>query len=99
MKKLIIHGNPGVRKGGVIEYDGEGSGTCSASTSRARVARARGTPVWCTIGKDDERETFQYQDFIPMHLETENVDAEAVDVIRRKTEARERSFRFCGLFR
>ena len=39
------------------------------------------------IGKDDERETFQYQDFIPMHLETENVDAEAVDVIRRKTEA------------
>lgn len=86
MKKLIIHGNPGVRKGGVIEYDGE-EWNVFAVNVQGEWHGPEEPQLWCTIGKDDERETFKYQDYIPMHLETENVDAEAVDVIRRKTEA------------
>ncbi|SFS02923.1 hypothetical protein SAMN05216559_2709 [Halomicrobium zhouii] len=86
MKKLIIHGNPGVRKGGVIEYDGE-EWNVFAVNVQGEWHGPEEPQLWCTIGKDDEHETFKYQDYIPMHLETENVDAEAVDVIRRKAEA------------
>lgn len=86
MKKLIIHGNPGVRKNGVIEYDGE-EWVVFAVNVQGEWHGPERPQLWCTIGKEDERETFQYQDYVPMHLDTENVDAEAVDVVRKAGEA------------
>ena len=86
MKKLIIHGDPGVRKGGIIEYDGEEWNVFAVNRQGEWHGPER-PQLWCTIGKDDERETFQYQEYISMHLDTEDVDAEAVDVVRKKAEA------------
>ena len=85
MKKLIIHGNPGVRKGGLIEYDGE-EWIVFAVNVQGEWHGPEEPQLWCTIGKEEERETFQYQDYISMHLDTEDIDAEDVDVIRRKAE-------------
>ena len=83
MKKLIILGEVGVRKGGRIEYDGEEYEVFAV----ARQGEWHGPDrpqLWCTIGSEDEFETFERQEYIPMHLETENVEAEAVTVVRKR---------------
>ena len=85
MKKLIIHGNPGVRKGGLIEYDDE-EWVVFAVNVQGEWHGPERPQLWCTIGKEDERETFERQEYVPMHLDTEDVDADAVEVLRRKAE-------------
>ena len=83
MKKLIIRGDPGLRKGGRIEYDG----TEYEVFAVARQGDWHGPDrpqLWCTIGSAEEEETFERQDYIPMHLDTDNVDAEAVTVLRER---------------
>ena len=86
MKKLIIRGDPGLRKGGRIEHDGEEYEVFAVARQGDWHGPDR-VQLWCTIGKADEEETFQTQDYIPMHLDTENVDAEAVTVLRERAEA------------
>ncbi|MFC7077347.1 HAH_0734 family protein [Haloarcula halophila] len=83
MKKLIVHGDAGFRKGGRIEYDGEEYEVFAV----ARQGEWHGPDrpqLWCTVGKAREEETFNKQDYIPMHLDTEDIDAEAITVIREK---------------
>ena len=42
--------------------------------------------LWCTVGAEDELETFQTRDYIPHHLEVDRVEAEAVEVLSKKNE-------------
>ena len=83
MKKLIIHGDPGIRKGAVIEYDGE-EYICFGISRQGEWHGPDRPQLWCTIGTEDERESFQRREFVPMHLDTEDVDAEAIEVIEAK---------------
>ncbi|PSP94892.1 hypothetical protein BRC91_04325 [Halobacteriales archaeon QS_4_62_28] len=86
MKKLIIHGEPGIRKGAVIEYDGE-EYICFGISRQGEWHGPDRPQLWCTIGTEDERESFQRREFVPMHLDTEDVDAEAIEVIETKGSA------------
>jgi hypothetical protein len=86
MKNLIIRGNPGLRKGGRIEYDDEEYEVFSINRQGEWHGPDR-MQLWCTIGSEDELETFQQQEYIPNHLETENVDAEAVTVLRERGQS------------
>jgi hypothetical protein len=83
MKRLIIHGDPGIRKDAVIEVDGEEL-VCFQVTRNGDWHGPDEVQLWCTVGQEDERETFARRDFIPMHLEVQNVDAEVVEVVSSK---------------
>jgi hypothetical protein len=86
MKKLIIHGDPGLRKGGRIEYDGEEYEVFAVARQGDWHGPDR-PQLWCTIGTEDEQETFETQEYIPMHLDTEDIEAEGVTVLREKGES------------
>ncbi|EMA01060.1 hypothetical protein SAMN05443574_101492 [Haloarcula vallismortis] len=83
MKKLIIHGDPGLRKGGRIEYEDEEYEVFSVSRQGDWHGPDR-PQLWCTIGSEDEEETFKRQEYIPMHLDTDDIEAEAVTVLRER---------------
>jgi len=80
MKRLIIHGDPGVRKDATIEFD-EQEYVCFAVNRQGDWHGPDRPQLWCTIGSEDERETFERQNYIPMHLETISADADAVKVL------------------
>jgi hypothetical protein len=83
MRNLIIHGDPGVRKDGVIEYDGEELVLFSVQRQGDWHGPDR-VQLWCTVGAEEEREDFDRRNYVPMHLETEDVDAEAITVVKAK---------------
>ena len=85
MKRLIIMGDPGVRKGGVIEYDGEEL-VCFAINRQGEWHGPETVQLWCTVGTTDETEAFERREFIPMHLDVDSVDADAVTVKQRTGE-------------
>ena len=80
MEKLIIRGDPGVRKDSVIEYDGE-EYVCFGVARQGDWHGPDRPILWCTIGAEDERETYERREYIPMHLETLNTDASSVSVV------------------
>jgi hypothetical protein len=81
MKRLIVHGDPGIRKGGVIEYDGDEQVLFQVTRNGDWHGPDR-VQLWCVIGPEAEREDFQRRNFIPMFLNVESADAEDVDVIQ-----------------
>jgi len=83
MKNLIIHGDPGVRKDGIIEYDGEEL-VCFSVARQGDWHGPDRVQLWCTVGAEEEREDFDRRNYIPMHLETEDVDADAITVVKAK---------------
>jgi len=83
MKNLIIHGDPGVRKDGIIEYDGEEL-VCFSVARQGDWHGPDRVQLWCTVGAEGEREDFDRRNYIPMHLETEDVDADAITVVKAK---------------
>jgi hypothetical protein len=83
MRHLIIHGDPGIRKDAVIEVDGEEL-HCYSVKRQGDWHGPEEVQLWCTVGSKDERETFARRDFIPMHLEVQNVDAEVVEIVKSK---------------
>jgi len=83
MKKLVINGDPGVRKGGIIGYDGE-EWICFGVARQGEFHGPDRPQVRCTIGTEDERETYERRDYIPMHLETESTTAEEIEVVRKR---------------
>lgn len=85
MKRLIIIGDPGLRKGGTIEYDGEEKIAFSVSRNGDWHGPDR-VQLWCIIGTEDEQVDFVEQNYIPHFLETESIDAEDVTVIKGKGE-------------
>lgn len=85
MKRLIIHGDPGIRKNAVIEYDG-GERSVFAISRQGDWHGPDEPQLWCTIGTEDEREDFAKRNFVPHWLETESIDAEAVEIVKRADE-------------
>ncbi|WP_049997480.1 HAH_0734 family protein [Halococcus sediminicola] len=85
MRRLIINGDPDVRKGGVIDLDGEEL-VCFGISRQGEWHGPDRPQLWCTVGTEDETEAFERREFIPMHLDVETVDAESVEVRKRKGE-------------
>ena len=86
MQKLIIRGDPGIRKGAVIEYDGE-EFVCFGINRNGDWHGPDRPQLWCTVGKPDEKEDYDTRNYIPNFLDVEAVDAEAIDVIKAKADA------------
>jgi len=80
MQKLIIRGDPGIRKGAVIEYDGE-EYVCFGINRQGEWYGPEEVQLWCTVGTPEEEETYERREYIPMHLSVESTDAENVTVI------------------
>ncbi|QLD86636.1 hypothetical protein HWV23_13170 [Natronomonas halophila] len=85
MKHLIIHGDPGIRKDAIINYDGE-EHVCFNISRQGEWHGPDRVQLWCTIGTEDERETFEKRQYIPMHLDVDTIDADALDVVKAKGE-------------
>ncbi|MFD1512213.1 HAH_0734 family protein [Halomarina rubra] len=83
MKNLIIHGDPGIRKDAVIEY-GDEEVVCFAINRQGDWHGPDEPQLWCTVGQPEEKETFERREYIPMHLDTEAVDADAITVKKAK---------------
>lgn len=85
MKRLIIHGDPGIRKGAIVEYDGEEL-VCFAINRNGEYHGPDKVQLWCTVGTDDEFDDFERRNFQPHFLDVDRVDAEAVTVVRERGE-------------
>jgi len=83
MKRLIIRGDPGIRKGAVVEVDGE-EYVCFGINRNGDWHGPDRPQLWCTVGSEDEREDFERRRFISNHLDVEAVDAEAVTVLQAR---------------
>lgn len=85
MKRLIIQGDPGVRKGDRIAYDGQ-EVVCFGVSRQGEWHGPDRIQLWCTVGDPDEEETFERRQFIPMHLDVEEVDGGAVEIVEQGNE-------------
>lgn len=81
MQQLIIHGDPGIRKNAVIEYEGQ-EYVCFGINRQGDWYGPDRPQLWCTVGSEDERAAYERREYIPMHLTVETADAEAVEVIQ-----------------
>lgn len=85
MKRLIIRGDPGIRKNAIIEYDG-GERVCFSISRQGDWHGNNKQQLWCVIGTEDEREDFETRNYVPHWLETESIDADALEIVRRADE-------------
>lgn len=82
MHHLIVHGDPGIRKGAIIEHDGEEL-HCFKVARQGDYHGPEEVQLWCTVGAEDELETYLKRQYVPNWLDVETVDADAVDVKKR----------------
>lgn len=80
MKRLIVFGDAGIRKDAVISYD-DREMVCFAVSRQGDYHGPDRVQLWCTIGTEDERETFERREFIPMFLDVETIDAADLEVV------------------
>lgn len=80
MKRLIVRGDPGLRRDAVIGVDGE-EYVCFGVNRQGEFHGPDEVQLWCTIGRADERDAFEKREFIPMHLETVSRDAADVEIL------------------
>ena len=80
MKRLIIHGDPGIRKNAIINYD-DAEQVCFSITRQGDWHGPAEPQLWCVIGSEDEREDFDRRNYVPHWLDTESIDAENVEVV------------------
>ncbi|WP_436347525.1 HAH_0734 family protein [Natronorubrum sp. FCH18a] len=85
MKQLIIHGDPGIRKGAIIDYDEEEL-VCFGINRNGEWHGPDQVQLWCTVGTADEYEDYEKRNYTPHFLDVDRVDAEAVDVVRAKAD-------------
>ncbi|MFC7240140.1 HAH_0734 family protein [Saliphagus sp. GCM10025317] len=83
MKRLIIHGDPGIRKGAVVEHDGEEL-VCFGISRNGEWHGPDRVQLWCTVGEEGEYEDFQRRNFTPHWLEVIRADASEVTVLEPK---------------
>ena len=83
MQHLIIRGDPGIRRDAVINYDGREL-ICFSVNRQGDWHGPDEPQLWCTIGTEDEYETFAKREYVPHRLKTESIDAEDLDVIKAK---------------
>lgn len=86
MKRVIIDGDPGIRKDAVISYDDTEAVTCFAVSRQGDWHGPDRVQLWCVVGTDDEYEAYQKREFIPHHLDVDRVAAEAVEVVARNND-------------
>lgn len=82
MHHLVINGDPGIRKDAVIEVDGEEL-VCFSVKRQGDWHGPDRVQLWCTVGEEDERETYERREYISMHLDVEKYDADAVSVVSK----------------
>ena len=80
MKRLLIHGDPGVRKDDRIEHDGE-EYVCFSISRNGDWHGPDRPQLWCVIGTEDERDIFETQSYIPHFLDTESADASTIEIL------------------
>ncbi len=80
MKRLLIHGDPGVRKDDVIAMEDD-EYVCFSVTQNGDWHGPHEVQLWCVIGAEDERHLYEEQRYIPHFLETESIDAGAVEIV------------------
>ena len=85
MRQLIIHGDPGIRKGAVIEHDGQEL-VCFGVTRNGEWHGPERVQLWCTVGAESEIEDYELRNYVPHFLDVDRVDAEEVDVVRAQGE-------------
>jgi hypothetical protein len=90
MKRLILNGNPGIRKGAIIEFDGAEL-TCFSVTRNGDYHGPERVQLSCVVGTPEEYETFQKREFIPHQLEVDSTDGDAVTVIKKRGDIASRS--------
>lgn len=83
MQHLIVRGDPGIRKDGVIEYDGEEL-VCFTVKRQGDWHGPEEVQLWCTIGTEEERETFEKREYVSTWLDVDTIDAEDLTVIEAK---------------
>lgn len=83
MQHLIVRGDPGIRKGATIEYDGKEQ-ICFSIQQQGDWHGPNEVQLWCTIGTEDEREAFLKRQFVPHWLDVDTIDAEDLEVIQGK---------------
>lgn len=83
MKKVIIRGDPGIRRGATIELDGE-EVICFSIDRQGDYHGPERPQLWCTVGTEDEREAYERRDFVPHFLDTVAIDAEALTIISKR---------------
>ena len=83
MKKLIILGDPGIRKGAVISHGGEEL-TCFSINRNGEWNGPERVQLWCTVGDASEVDDFEFRNYVPHFLDVELVDADDVEVVRAK---------------
>lgn len=86
MKTLIVHGDPGIRKGAVIEYDGE-EVVCFSVKRQGEYHGPERIQLWCTVGDETEREDYDLRNYQPHFLDVDRVDAADVTVLKPKANA------------
>ncbi len=85
MKRLIVFGDAGIRRDAVIRWDGEEKTVFQVN----RMGDWYGPEephLWCIIGDEGERETYDKRNYVPHFLDVETVDAEDLDVLKAKDE-------------
>ncbi|MEF8812335.1 MAG: HAH_0734 family protein [Halovenus sp.] len=83
MQKLIIRGDPGIRKGAVIAYEGE-EYVCFGINRQGDWHGPDRPQLWCTIGRADEQEAYERREYIPMYLDVDDAEAEEIDVVQAR---------------
>jgi hypothetical protein len=82
MHHLVINGDPGIRKDAVIEVGGEEL-VCFSVKRQGDWHGPDQVQLWCTVGEEDERETYERREYISMHLDVEKAEADAVTVVQK----------------
>jgi hypothetical protein len=85
MERLIINGDPGIRKGAVIEVDGE-ERVCFSVTRNGDYHGPEQVQLSCVVGDADETAAFERREFIPHFLDVTALEADAVTVVSPKGE-------------
>lgn len=85
MKRLIVMGDPGIRKGAVVEHDGSEQ-VCFQVTRNGDWHGPEEVQLWCVIGDESETEDFAKRNFVPHFLDVATVDADDLTVLSEKGE-------------
>ncbi len=85
MERLIITGDPGIRKGAVIEVGGTEL-VCFSVTRNGDYHGPEAVQLWCVVGEESETEAFERREFIPHALDVTALDAGEVTVLSEKGE-------------
>lgn len=82
MQRLIILGDAGVRKGGIIELDGE-EYTVFQVNRNGDWHGPDEVQLWCVIGDADELDDYESRNYIPHWLDTITADVSEVTVTKK----------------